>query len=130
MPGERGPRNVPMMPLADFVALSGVGLEPLVEEVRRAHRHELVERVEVLLAQGSEVLTELEQRQRGPRGSATSGSGGIMPMIGLTAMRHEVHQPAELVVRLGVARRVADELAARLVAVAPSRRGSRRWGSA
>ena len=41
--------------------LEHVGLEPLIQKIRRAHRHQLDERVEALAAQAAEVFTELEQ---------------------------------------------------------------------
>ena len=56
--------------------LEHVGLEPLVEKIGGAHRHQLVERVEMLLARATEMLAELEQSSRSRRRRATSDRAG------------------------------------------------------
>ena len=110
--------------------LEHVGLEPLVEEVDGAHRHQLD-----LVVAG---------RRRAARGSAGRGTAACSRLarierhrIGrrhvedrLDEARHLDHRLAVLVVGLGVELRVPRDLAARLARGRSRARGSRRSASA
>ena len=63
--------------------LERVGLEPLVEEVRRAHRHELDEHRLLALRQLPRTGGRGRRAAAAARGSLSVGSGGTMPRIGL-----------------------------------------------
>ena len=110
-----------MMPLADFVALSASLSNHSSRKSAELIVSSLAARGSCFVAEAAEVRAELEQIPRGRAGVSEVGSGGAMPRIGLHRARHLVHQPAEFVVGLGVARRVARELAAVLVVVGPLR---------
>ena len=58
--------------------LEHVGLEPLVEKVDRAHRHELDLVVPVVVRQRAEAACRGTADPSSPRGSSEVGSGGVM----------------------------------------------------
>ena len=92
--------------------LERVRLEPLVEELRRAHRHELDEDRLLALRQRLEAAGEAGQRHQRPRvdaGQVGRGDGQDR----LDEAGHLDHQLAVFLVRLGVARRPAAQLADR-----------------
>ena len=90
--------------------LERIGLEPLVEEVRGAHRHELDEDRLLALRELLEAAGEAGQGQQRPRieaGQVGRGDGQDR----LDEPGHLDHQLAVFLVRLGVARRPAAQLA-------------------
>jgi hypothetical protein len=101
-----------MIPDAGLRGLQRIGLEPLVEEVRGAHRHELDEH-------GLLALGQLLEARASPA-SGSSGRGSMRREVGrddgqdrLDEAGHVDHQLAVFLVRLGVARRPAAQLADR-----------------
>ncbi len=98
--------------------LERIELEPLVQIVRRAHGHELVERVEFFRAQRAEVPGELQhaleiggRQRRRIRGQHAENR--------LHRHGHVVHQAAEQHRRLGVPGRVPGQLPAGQVGIDP-----------
>ena len=90
--------------------LERVGLEPLVEEVRRAHRHELDEDRLLALRQAAEGPRQADERQQRPRVEV----GRVArhdPEDRLDEAGHLDHELAVLLVRLGVVEAPAAELA-------------------
>ena len=109
--------------------LERIGLEPLVEELRRAHRHQLDEDRLLALRQLLEAPGQAGQRQHRPRVHARQvGRGDGQDR--LDEAGHLDHQLAVFLVGLGVARRPAAQLAYRpavvvdppQVVAAPARR--------
>ena len=84
MPGERGPRKVPMMPLADFVALR-----------TSVSNHSSRKSAELIVMSLKSALNRSAPNERKCRprrsmamrslGASDVGSGGTMPRIGRTA---------------------------------------------
>ena len=64
--------------------LEHVGLEPLIEEVDRAHRHQLDLVVLVVVARAPGSAGRGTADPCRPRGSSDVGSGGVMSRIGFT----------------------------------------------
>ena len=112
MPGRLTPWYVPMIPDARHRRLERVGLEPLVEEVRRAHRHQLDEDRLLALRQRLEAPGQAGQRQQRPRVAARQ-VGRRDGQDRLDEPGHLDHQLAVFLVRLGVGRRPAAQLADR-----------------
>ena len=99
-------------------ALERIELEPLVEQVGRGLRHELGDPVELRFAQARAVLAELQQ--------AAQVAPAERRRIGRHEAEHRLdrlggarHHARILVGGLGIARRVAVDLAARQVVVVP-----------
>ncbi len=113
----RGPRALDALVGADdpgcgHRGLERLGLEPLVEEVRGAHRHELDEDRLLALGECLEAPRQTRQRQQWPRieaGQVGRGDGQDR----LDEAGHLDHQLAVFLVGLGVDRRPAAQLADR-----------------
>ena len=91
-----------MIPEADMVALSGCGLEPLVEEVGGAHGHEADEGCLLALREPREVAGETEDAEPVARVERRD-VGRDDPEDRLDEAGHVRHQLAVLLVRVGVA---------------------------
>jgi hypothetical protein len=116
VPGERTPWYVPIDPGGRHRCLQRVRLEPLLEEVGRAHRHELDEdRLLVLweLLEGAGEAGDREEIAQVVAGEV----GRYHREDRLDEASHLDHQPAVLLVRLGVGRRPAADLAHRAAVV-------------
>ena len=90
--------------------LEHVGLEPLVEKVRRAHRHEL----HLVVAIGTRQVAEAPAQERQPRQLPRVERPRVWRRHvedGLHEARHLDHRPAVLVVGLRVHSRVPGDLA-------------------
>ena len=84
MPGERGPRNVPMIPLADMVAFNG----SVSNHSSRKSDALIVMSLKRAWNRSSPRLRKCLPSLRSPRrsfGLKDVGSGGTIAMIGLTA---------------------------------------------
>ena len=101
MPGERGPRNVPMIPDAEIVARSGSvsnhwltkSAEPIVSNWMKA----------VCCASGSAANRRANPASAtNPRASSVPSRGAATAEKRLDEARHLGHQQRVLVVRLGV----------------------------
>ena len=101
-------------------ALQRLALEPFVEIVGRAHGEELPQRVEILLRQSAEIASEPQEIEKLAR-IERCRIGRRRGKERLHRTRHAMEEQAEFVVGLGVARRVARELAAVLVVIRPLR---------
>ena len=102
--------------------LERLGLEPLVEEIRRAHGEELASGVLKRFAPRPWKCSAEPLHARTARASESDvGSGGAMASSGFTARAIWCSIEPELVVGLGVAQRMARELAPVLVVVVPLR---------
>ena len=99
--------------------LEGVGLEPLVQEIGRAHGHELVQHEEVRFAQVAEVPPEPQQSPKVLRGQGCR-IRRHHGQDGLHGQRHSIHQLAEPVVRVGIQRGVPVDFAPGLVVIRPA----------
>ncbi len=98
--------------------LERVELEPLVEIVRAAHGHQLVERVEPLPTERAEVAAQLQE----PRQISRRERSGIRrhhAQDWLHGHRHVVHEASEDDGGVGVPRGMAAQLAPRLVGIGP-----------
>ena len=104
MPGERTPRKVPMMPARRHRGLEHVRLEPLVEQVDRAHGHELERGCAGRCATGAGSAGPCATRRAKP---GTSKRHRVRRHHGedrLDEARHVRHRLRVLVVGLGVER--------------------------
>ncbi len=108
-----------MMPLADLVPLSGSNSNHSLSRSADDCVTQLRDPVELLLAQALRVLAELEQAHADRAGDIDDGSGGTRPMHRLDRLGRARHDAAVFVGRFGIARRVAIDLAARLVVIVP-----------
>ena len=116
--GPRGadPLKRPDDPRGAHRGYERVGLEPLAEKVRGAHRHQLDE--DRLLLAGKVVERSGETRDRQPfAGTEPAGVRRRQGQDRLDELRHLEHQPAVLLVRLRVARRPTPKLADRAAMV-------------
>ena len=109
-----------MMPLTDIVARSKSRLEPLVEEVHRAHGEHLELEHALFGRQSASTLPKLYISAK-RAGLNDPGSGGDHLDDRLDAARHLHHRLAELRVDLGVAPAEVGDLASCAFAVAPTR---------
>ena len=117
----RGPRRTRPEEGADDPArgqrgLQHVGLEPLLEEVGRAHGHQLGEKVELVGLQAQEVASEAKHAGH-VAGSEAGGVGRDDVEEVLHGARHVEERAAVVVVGLGVADREAGDLAPGAVVV-------------
>ena len=105
MPGERGPSSVPMMPLADFVALSG-SLSNHSSRKSAELMVKLGQHAEPLWRPAAKMLAKALHAHKlaeGERGRIRRRHGEQR----LHRACHLVQHEAELIVRLGVAQRMA-----------------------
>ena len=98
-----------MIPDADIVALSGIRLEPLVQEVLGGHRHQLDEDGLLALGQLREAAGKAGQRHHRPR-VVVGGVRRHDPEDRLDEAGHLHHELAVLLVGLGVALAPAAQL--------------------
>ena len=110
-PGVRGDRNVPMIPDADSVARSGSLSNHWRHEIRRAHRQQLDEGRLLRLRQCREAAPEARQRQQPARIAQPAERRCRLAEQRPHEARHLGHQQRVLLVRLGIALRVAPDLA-------------------
>ena len=96
--------------------LQRVGLEPLVDEVGGAHRHQLDEQVQLLGLEAEEVPAEAHQAGRFASGEL-AGIGRSDREERLDGARHVEERASVVVVGLGVAGGEAGDLAPRAVVV-------------
>ncbi len=98
--------------------LQRLALEPFVEVIGRAHRHELAEIVKARLAQAAHVSAESRQSQQVPR-MKRGRVGRRHRKERFHRAGHVVHPTPVLLVGFGVAQRVTGELAPVLVVIVP-----------
>ena len=99
--------------------LQGIELEPLVEVVGAAHRHQLVQRVEFFGPEAVEVLAELEHAGQVARRQRRRVRGDHAEDR-LHRHRHVVHQLPEDRHGVGIFRCMPSQLLARLVGIGPT----------
>ena len=115
-----------MMPRRRHRRLEHVGLEPLVEKVDRAHRHQLRQVVAIAAARAAGTGGPSARALRRRAGAATADRAGVMLDDRLDEARHRHHRAPVLVVGFRVGLRVARDLAGASSRDRPRATGSRR----
>ena len=109
MPGERGPQEGADDSARGQRGLEHVRLEPLLQEVGRAHGHQLHEHMELFRLEAQEVLREAKQAgdvtRAQPGGIGWHDTEQVLDRAG-----HMEERPAVVVVRLRVAHGEAGDL--------------------